>query len=201
MVDDKKYITAQAHEPLKINRTVLHRFAKDRLPPARQTYESELGCQLSRPDHRGEVSGPCCFHESKSRRSFKVNLESGLWYCHGCQTGGDMVSFIQRRHNFSFLEAVRYLGALEEAGTPAPPSAIVTVQYLVLDFDIDGAHYRAEVKDSPKNYIGDVRAFYRQAGEELTALGFAKAESPEAETYWTRLALATDELRELGTTL
>lgn len=188
--------TITTSRPLRVNRTVV-RFAKDRLPLVRQTYESELGCQLSRADHRGEVSGPCCFHESKSRRSFKVNLESGLWYCHGCQTGGDMVSFIQRCHNFSFLEAARYLGALEETGQPALMLPTISVRYLIFDYDIDGLHYSASVKDEPGNYAGVVRALHRQAGEELTALGLAKAGSGEAETYWTRLVLATDELREI----
>jgi CHC2-type zinc finger protein len=198
MVDDKKYITAQAHEPLKIKNTVL-RFSKDRLPPVRQTYESELGCQLSRPEHRGEVSGPCCFHESKSRRSFKVNLESGLWYCHGCQTGGDMVAFIQRRHGFTFTEAARYLGALEETGQPSPAPVLVPINYLVFDYVVDGAEYRAEVKDEPRSYAGVIRNFRREASDQLTSLGLAKAESAEAETNWIRLALATAELWELGT--
>jgi hypothetical protein len=74
---------------------------------------------------------------------------------------------------------------------------MVPVKYLVLNFTIDRAHYRASVKDSPRNYVGMIRSFCRQAVEELTALGLAKAGSGEAETYWTRLVLATDELREI----
>jgi hypothetical protein len=197
MVDDKKYITAQA-QPLQINKTNL-RFSRANLPPVRQTYESELGCALSRADHRGEASGPCCFHESKSRRSFKVNLESGLWYCHGCQTGGDMVAFIQRRHNFPFLEAARYLGALEEeAGQPFPPPLMVPVRYLTFDFAIGGDHYSASVRDEPRNYASVIRRFYRESGEELTALGMGQSESAEGEIRWARLSLGHHELREMG---
>ena len=195
MMFDKQSSTKS--QPLRLNKIAVH-FAKDRLPPVRQTYESELGCQFSKADHRGEVSGPCCFHESKSRRSFKVNLESGLWYCHGCQTGGDMVSFVQRRHNFSFIEAAGYLGALEETGQPAPPSPVVEVRFLVLDFDIDGVHHSVSVPDKPKNYASVIRNFYREAGTGLTALGLDKSESDEGEVNWSRLVLGHAELRELG---
>jgi hypothetical protein len=56
----------------------------------------------------------------------------------------------------------------------------------------------ASVEDEPRNYAGMIRQFYREAGEQLTALGLDQAETAEAETQWARLALGLDELRDVG---
>jgi len=58
-------------------------FDKSQLPPARSFYEAELGA-LSRENGRGWCVGRCPFHESKSGKSFSVNLRSGGFFCFGC---------------------------------------------------------------------------------------------------------------------
>ncbi len=54
--------------------------------------------------------GLCPFHEEKSP-SFNVNPESGFFHCFGCQTGGDVITFLVKHDNLTFPEAVRSLAA------------------------------------------------------------------------------------------
>ena len=58
---------------------------------------------------RGQDFWGCCpFHGEKSP-SFKVNPSTGLWHCFGCGEGGDVFSYVQRRENLDFPDAIRYL--------------------------------------------------------------------------------------------
>ena len=77
----------------------------------------------------------CPFHAERTP-SFYVFPETGTWRCFGaCATGGDVVSFVMKRDNMQFKEALRYLA--EKAGVrmdqqqdtsqaPAVPKATVT---------------------------------------------------------------------------
>src|SRR5215831_2608205 len=90
--------------------TYLSSFDRSQLPPARSFYERELG-ELSRPDRRGwaKPKGGCPFHASKSKKSFHVNLDTGGFYCFGCdEKGGDVLQFVRRRYRLSFPEALKH---------------------------------------------------------------------------------------------
>ncbi|MGQ0743490.1 MAG: DNA primase [Acidimicrobiales bacterium] len=54
--------------------------------------------------------GLCPFH-SESTPSFSVNAEEGLYYCFGCQAGGDAIRFVEQVEHLSFSEAVERLAA------------------------------------------------------------------------------------------
>ena len=62
--------------------------------------------------------GLCPFHAEKTP-SFVVFPETGTWYCFGaCGTGGDVFTFLMRRENLDFREALEHLARL--AGVPLP---------------------------------------------------------------------------------
>ena len=73
----------------------------------------------------------CPFHAEKTP-SFVVFPESGTWRCFGaCQTGGDVFSFIQKRENLDFADALRMLAA--RAGValgPRPDETTAEEQHL-----------------------------------------------------------------------
>ena len=50
----------------------------------------------------------CPFHDEKTP-SFTVDPDTGLYYCFGCQAGGDIFNFLMEIEGWSFPEAVRYL--------------------------------------------------------------------------------------------
>lgn len=58
---------------------------------------------------RGQDFWGCCPFHGEKTPSFKVNPSTGLWHCFGCGEGGDVFSYVQRRENLEFADAVRYL--------------------------------------------------------------------------------------------
>lgn len=67
--------------------------------------------------------GHCPFHHEKTA-SFTVSPHKGIFYCFGCNSGGDLITFISKIENCTAIEAVhhlaqRYTLTLPELTTPA----------------------------------------------------------------------------------
>ena len=52
--------------------------------------------------------GLCPFHNEKSP-SFSVSPGKQMYYCFGCGEGGNVISFVMKYENYSFIEAVQML--------------------------------------------------------------------------------------------
>ena len=52
--------------------------------------------------------GLCPFHQEKTP-SFSVNQEKQMFYCFGCHEGGNIYSYLMKRHGYSFPESVEQL--------------------------------------------------------------------------------------------
>ena len=52
--------------------------------------------------------GLCPFHGEKTP-SFSVNQREQFFYCFGCHTGGNVITFIMKIENMTFPEALKYL--------------------------------------------------------------------------------------------
>jgi DNA primase len=63
-----------------------------------------------RPAGGGNLKGLCPFHDEKSP-SFQVSPSKGLFYCFGCQEGGDTLDFVMKLDHLSFSESVERLAA------------------------------------------------------------------------------------------
>ncbi len=68
----------------------------------------------------GKTWKACCpFHKEKTP-SFTVSSEKGLFYCFGCQSGGDIFDFLMKIENLSFNEALEKLADM--AGVEYKPA-------------------------------------------------------------------------------
>ena len=56
------------------------------------------------------LKGLCPFHDEKSP-SFNVTPSRGLYFCFGCEAGGDVIKFVQEMEHLSFSESVERLAA------------------------------------------------------------------------------------------
>nr|WP_236842370.1 DNA primase [Boudabousia tangfeifanii] len=61
-----------------------------------------------RPAGVGSLKGLCPFHDEKTP-SFHVRPSLNRWHCFGCGEGGDVISFVEKIHHQSFVEAVEWL--------------------------------------------------------------------------------------------
>ncbi len=53
--------------------------------------------------------GLCPFHNEKTP-SFTVSPTRQFFHCFGCGEGGDSISFIMKKENLDFIEAIKFLG-------------------------------------------------------------------------------------------
>ena len=67
---------------------------------------SECGVAM-RPAGR-DFKGLCPFHDEKTP-SFTVSVQKQIFYCFGCQTGGNVISFVQKQEGKSFVETIEWL--------------------------------------------------------------------------------------------
>ena len=67
---------------------------------------SECGIAL-RPAGR-DFKALCPFHTEKTP-SFTVSVQKQIFYCFGCQTGGNVISFVQKHEGKSFIETLEWL--------------------------------------------------------------------------------------------
>ncbi len=61
--------------------------------------------------------GLCPFHNEKTP-SFNVSSENQFFYCFGCSTGGDIITFVMKIENLDYIEAVKLLA--NRAGMQMP---------------------------------------------------------------------------------
>ncbi len=109
-------------------------------------------------------TGLCPFHEEKTP-SFSVNAEEGIYYCFGCQTSGDAITFVRAIEHLDFVEAVRRLA--DRAGITITEDEAVSAEnrrraplYRVMSDAVDWYHER--LLNSPD--AGLARDYLRSRG-------------------------------------
>ncbi len=118
----------------------------------------------------GQKKGLCPFHDEKSP-SFHVTPSKGFFHCFGCQTSGDVISFVMKMDHLSFTETIERLAdrmgyqlSYEEGNfTPAPAgnrTRLIAANALAAKF------YQDQLNTSPTA---------AHARELMTKRGFDKA--------------------------
>ncbi|WP_407383024.1 DNA primase [Ruminococcus sp.] len=134
----------------------------------------ELAASYMQLKRRGRnLVGLCPFHGEKTP-SFNIYTENGSFYCFGCGTGGDVITFAMKIENLDYMEAVKFLA--ERAGMSLPED----------DYD-----------DS----LGKLRTCIYEANREAARFFYQKLVSPEgseALSYLRQRGLADRTIRHFG---
>jgi DNA primase len=147
--------------------------------------------------------GLCPFHNEKSG-SFYVWPDTGTWRCFGCNEGGDLFSFVQKRDNLDFRDALRFLGeragvTIEEHVRPDPGARQERDRLLAI-LESTALFYRASL-------MGEVgaqtRAYAAERGIEPAAaerfgLGYSDPSGRGLERHLTRAGYAIEECVKAG---
>lgn len=101
---------------------------------------------------KGESSGLCPFHED-THPSMTVNVQKGIWYCFTCKTTGDVIEYVQQKHQLRYGDAMRYiLQKVHDSPSLLEPSTEVTA-YEAWNYRIDRYHNKARVVFTSKDYV------------------------------------------------
>lgn len=124
--------------------------------------------------HRGRThTGLCPFHSEKTP-SFVVYPETQSFYCFGCGTGGDVITFVRKINNLDYVEAVKMLAG--RAGMPMPEE------------DDKAGRLRSRVLAINKEAA---RFFYEQLNAE-------NDDARTARAYWRGRGLSDSTIRRFG---
>ncbi|GIX14067.1 MAG: DNA primase [Paracoccaceae bacterium] len=146
----------------------------------------------------------CCpFHNEKTP-SFKVDDNSGRFYCFGCQAKGDAIGFVMQTENLGFLEAVEALA--REAGMTMPardPQAAARAEaraglFAVMEEAV--RFYRLQLRTARAQKARDYLAG-RGLGEEALArfeIGYAPADGQALAAALTARGIAVEDLQRAG---
>lgn len=97
-----------------------------------------------------EATARCPFHK-ETDPSFSVNLKSGLFNCFGCNEGGDVFTFYQKRYNCSFNAALKDLARMygvDQVQQKPKQKIIATYDY----HDAEGKLIFQVVRFEPKGF-------------------------------------------------
>ena len=151
--------------------------------------------------HRGRTyTGLCPFHNEKTP-SFVVYPETQSFYCFGCGSGGDVITFMKRIANLEYVEAVKALAS--RAGMPLPEEDDTAgkKRSRIISINKDAARFYFERLNSDEGR--EARGYWRRRGLSDSTikrfgLGYAPDSFRETRDHMRKLGYSDDELIEAG---
>ncbi|MDO5301705.1 MAG: DNA primase [Tissierellia bacterium] len=142
--------------------------------------------------------GLCPFHNEKTP-SFSVQQDRGYYHCFGCGESGDVITYVQKRENLGFLEAVEKLArdygvALEEK-TVGPRRDFSRLYEAHREAGIYYMRLLSRYREGLQYLYG------RGIGEETIkafGLGFAPAGGDQLTNYLLKKGFQEEELATAG---
>ena len=146
----------------------------------RARIEEVVGSYVTLRSAGGTMKGLCPFHDEKTP-SFQVTPSRGYWYCFGaCAEGGDVIDFMRKIDNLSFVEAVERLADrvgvqlryTDETGPRLEPGArsrLAEALRLAADFFVE--QLSSPDAMTARRFLAE-RGFDREAAERFD-VGFA----------------------------
>ncbi len=153
----------------------------------------------------GSLTGLCPFHEEKTP-SFRVTPARGFYHCFGCGEGGDVISFVQKINNVTFVEAVEWLADrvgiqlryTEGSGRDRPEPGL---RLRILEANREAADFFAGRLSSTDALTGrqflSERGFDRDAAEHF-GIGFAPMGGKDLAQHLRARGFTDTELVKAG---
>lgn len=149
--------------------------------------------------------GLCPFHNEKSP-SFSVSAGKQMYYCFGCGEGGNVISFVMKYENYSFVEAVQMLA--ERAGIELPQVTYskeaqenADRKTQILAINTEAAKFYYYMLKSDKGAVG----YHYLRGRELSddtitrfGLGYSSKYSDSLYKYMKSKGYKDEILKETG---
>ncbi len=125
----------------------------------------------------GRISkGLCPFHSEKTP-SFCVYHDTQSFYCFGCGTGGDIITFIKKAENISYVEAIHTLANRMGMAVPEGKEDLTAKRRkAILEINRETARFYHRVLRSPAGASGYTYLRQRGLSDEIIVhygLGFA----------------------------
>ncbi len=121
--------------------------------------------------------GLCPFHNEKSP-SFSVSRQKQMYYCFGCNAGGNVFTFLMEYENFTFQEAIKSLA--ERAGVELP----------------EDTGYSKEAKER-----ADAKSALLEINKVAAQFFYVQLRRPQGKTamdYLTERGLSEDTMKAFG---
>jgi DNA primase len=152
----------------------------------------------------GSLKGLCPFHDEKTP-SFHVTPARGMYFCFGCNQGGDVIRFVEKVEQLSFTEALERLAVkvglqlrYEEARAGTGPQPHREQRTRLVEAHRDAAAFYAEqlaesAEAMPGRRFLDERGFDREAAVRF-GVGYAPRAGEALRKHLRQRGFADDEL-------
>ncbi|HCC00251.1 MAG TPA: DNA primase, partial [Ruminococcaceae bacterium] len=143
--------------------------------------------------------GLCPFHSEKTP-SFHVYPDDQHFYCFGCETGGDVITFIRKIENLDYREAVEFLASQAGLSMPAEDhetDQIARNRMRILEMNRLAARFFYACLLSPSGKVG-LDYFNKRALSMKTirmfGLGYAPAGGGLLQAYLRKKGFSDEEM-------
>lgn len=145
--------------------------------------------------------GLCPFHSEKTP-SFSVSPSKGIFKCFGCGVGGDVISFVMKRENLSFPEAVEFLAdkysvRLEVYKDENKEARDKRDRLYEINREA-GLHFLKNYQESQKTQLYLKNRMLNDKTIRSYGIGYSKDSWTDLYDHLTKLGYKEDELLELN---
>lgn len=144
--------------------------------------------------------GLCPFHNEKTP-SFTVSRSKGIFHCFGCGVGGDAITFIMKKENMNYVEAIHFLadklGIFLDTGNV--DKELYEHRKVLLRINEDAKYYFFQqllTYQLPKEYLAN-RGLNKSVVNKFM-LGYAPDGFDNLLNYFKDKNVNTEDLLELG---
>lgn len=147
----------------------------------------------------------CPFH-ADSNPSLSVDIERGLWYCFGCNKGGDVFNFIMEMENCSFWESLKIL--CEELGISCTQEYeskykskgfLHEVNFEIYQIVMEFYHRilkKTSISEKARQYLAERKI--KEDVIEAYKLGYASKNIENLKTFCNKKGISLEELEKAG---